>query len=174
MRILIATACCCCLLLTGVPSAAAAEEAAPMASPVSADHPSHGALAILGSLGWLEGNWVGGGFEATYSSPKGGVMVSMSKYYEDGMCVFVDFERWEAVDGKILMTPSPMGHASVSFTLVGFDPAVRRLRVENLEHDWPTSITYELLEPDLLRVIAAGPGEGGAEQVETMDLQRVP
>ena len=61
---------------------------------------------------------------------------------------------------------------SVPFTLKNYDQKIKKAVFENKEHDFPTSISYELTAPDNLTILVAGPGEGG-EKVLKVNLTRV-
>ena len=60
----------------------------------------------------------------------------------------------------IILTPYPGGKQSVPFELVDFDPVAKKAKFENLEHDFPTDITYELIETGKLKITVAGPQNG--------------
>lgn len=163
---LLRLACCILLLLSGI--AIAADE--PVAATVP-DTPTNSAgWPIMESMTWLEGTWTGDGFETIYSSPKGGVIVSVSKFYDDGICVLYEFERWDIADGQVRMTPYPGGKESVSFTLVDFDPSIKRARFENPAHDWPTSLSYERVSETGLLIELAGPDDEGGVHEERFEL----
>lgn len=102
--------------------------------------------ADLAALGWLAGEWrgdVGGDvFVTTYTSPEGGLVLSVSKTLHEGQAVFHEFERFEVKGNAVVLTPYPGGKASVPFTLQAFDPAVPKARFVNAKHDFPTEITY--------------------------------
>src|SRR5215207_7078337 len=127
-------------------------------------------------LSWLEGVWQGkiGGrdFEARYSGPDGGQVLSASKYSENGVAAGFEFERVEEVDGTLALTPFPEGKSSVTFTLAELDPTLRRAVFENLGHDFPTRISYQRVADNKLTILVSGPGEDGKEQVLTYSLER--
>lgn len=121
----------------------------------------------LASLAWLAGRWRGpvgdGTWEATYTTPEGDKILGMSKELgPEGLRLF-EFERFEVVDGAVVLTPYPGGRTpAVWFTLTGYDPAVRRAAFENPEHDFPTRIVFASPEPDLLHIVVTGPaGDDG-------------
>jgi hypothetical protein len=126
-------------------------------------------------LSWLEGSWQGdfegNPFEAHYTSPEGGSILSMSKeFLKDGRC-WIEFERFTISGDSVLLTPYPQGEKSVSFVLTGHDPSVKKAVFENKAHDFPTDITYEMTAPDSLRILVAGPGKDG-RKVLTLRLAR--
>ena len=76
-------------------------------------------------LKWLEGTWRGqiGGrdFEARYSGPDGGQILSASKYTEAGKAAGFEFERFEEQGDSVVLTPFPEGKSSVAFRLAELD-----------------------------------------------------
>jgi uncharacterized protein DUF6265 len=127
-------------------------------------------------LTWLEGVWRGkiGGkdFEAHYTGPDGGQILSASKYTEDGKPAGFEFERFEQRGDTLILTPFPEGMSSLSFPLAEYDGKSKRAVFENLAHDFPTRISYQRVAKNRLRILISGPGEDGREQVLTYDLNR--
>lgn len=130
---------------------------------------------IIKQLGWLEGKWSGtfedNPFEAIYSSPKGGVILSISKEFgEKGPC-FIEFEKIEYWEDNVFLTPYPGGEKSDKFDLVDYDPEVQKAHFRNPEHDFPTDIIYERTA-DSLHITAGGKNSAGqlAEFVVRMGL----
>jgi hypothetical protein len=130
----------------------------------------------ISDLSWLEGTWrgsVGGrSFEAHYTSPEGGQILSASKYTEDGKPAGFEFERFEQRGDTLVLTPFPEGKSSADFPIADYDPRGRRAVFENLAHDFPTRISYQRSAKDRLTILVSGPGEDGQEQVLTYALQR--
>lgn len=122
------------------------------------------ASGLIATLGWLAGNWEGDfegvPFACHYTTPKGGVILSVSKEFRQDKSCFYEFEKFEALDNNIVMTPYPAGNISVPFTLIDYNPKIKKAVFENKDHDFPTSITYELAAPDNLTILVAGPAEG--------------
>jgi hypothetical protein len=131
---------------------------------------------LLSELSWLEGSWRGsiGGreFLAHYTGAEGGQILSASKYTEAGKPAGFEFERFEQRGDSLVLTPFPEGKASVSFSLVEYDPQHRRAVFENLAHDFPTRISYHRPERNRLTILVSGPAEDGKEQVLTYSLIR--
>jgi Domain of unknown function (DUF6265) len=130
----------------------------------------------ISDLAWLEGTWRGSigsrQFEARYSGPDGGQILSASKYTQDGAAAGFEFERFEQQDDSLVLTPFPEGKSSVSFPLSEYDAKARHAVFENLAHDFPTRISYQRVGRDRLIIIVSGPGEDGNEQVVTYALTR--
>ncbi len=107
------------LLLPAVGALALATFADPPA-PVGPAEPPKGVAA----LAWLEGQWqsADGKWEACYSSPLGGEIVSATKKIEDGKVTLFDFERFRDVDGVVVLMPFPHGKAGTECVsiLTGF------------------------------------------------------
>ncbi|HEV8453741.1 MAG TPA: DUF6265 family protein [Gemmatimonadales bacterium] len=127
-------------------------------------------------LAWLEGIWQGKigerEFEARYSGADGGQVLSASKYAKDGMAAGFEFERFEELDGTLVLTPFPEGKSSVTFKLAELEPRSRRVVFENLAHDFPTRLSYQRVADNKLTILVSGPGEDGKEQVLTYSLTR--
>lgn len=131
---------------------------------------------VLKSLGWLEGRWrgptgEGESFEAIYSSPDGGVILSINKSFAGEQVTFVEFERFEVADGKVVMTPFPDGQRACTFTLIEHDAAARRAVFANPKNDFPSRIVYERVEQDGLRIHVEGT-QGGQPMKLLLDLRR--
>jgi Domain of unknown function (DUF6265) len=125
-------------------------------------------------LVWLEGTWQGKigerDFEARYSGTDGGQVLSASKYTKEGVAAGFEFERFEELDGTLVLTPFPEGKSSVTFKLAELDPKSRRAVFENLAHDFPTRVSYQRVADNKLTILVSGPGEDGLEQVLTYSL----
>lgn len=133
---------------------------------------------VLRSLGWLEGRWRGPtgslgdeSFEAIYSSPDGGVILSVNKSFAGEQVTFVEFERFEVANGKVVMTPFPDGQRACTFTLVEHDATARRAVFANPANDFPGRIVYERVDADGLRIHVEGT-QGGEPMKLLLDLRR--
>lgn len=126
----------------------------------------------LASLSWLAGTWRSDEFEATYTTPHGGMILSASKFMQEGKAVYMDFERIQVIDGVVTLTPYPGGKESVPFKLTGYDAKVKKAVFRNPEHDFPTELRYELASQDNLVIHVAGMQEG-KETVMKIDMRRV-
>lgn len=155
------------------PAFAAAQEGAP------AD-PQAPAAVKLDDLGWLEGSWSGEvkgagattRFEAHYTAPQGGVILGSSKAFKpDGKMSWFEFERFELRDGALRVTPYPNGKASVTFTLVEYDPAAKKAVFANPEHDYPNRITYQRAAGDRLVLVVAGESKDAPVMEFTLSRQ---
>jgi hypothetical protein len=132
----------------------------------------------ISDLSWLEGTWRGriGGrdFEARYSSPEGGLILSASKYTAKGKAVGFEFERFAEKDAAVVLTPYPDGKESpATFRLTDFNQKSRRAVFENPAHDFPTKISYQRVSEDSLTILVSGPGKDGKERVIRYELRRV-
>jgi hypothetical protein len=135
-----------------------------------ADPPAAEAPKGIAALGWLEGSWrsadeKGTVWEACYSSPEGGEIVSATKQIKGGKVTLYDFERFREVDGKVVLTPFPHGRASVDFTMAETpsrpgDPAPKRAIFVNLEHDFPQRMKYELTADGRLEITLVADKDG--------------
>lgn len=125
--------------------------------------------AKVADLAWLEGSWTGKAddgavWEAVYTAPSGGEVVSASKEMKDGKVAMFDFERFFEKGGKVVMVPFPWGRQSVEFPLTEFDAAARRAVFENPAHDFPRRFRYERVADDKLEIELAG--DMGGNQVK--------
>lgn len=129
----------------------------------------------IAALAWMAGDWVGtmGGtrFEALYTDPAGGTILSTSKHFRGDAVGFFEFERFVEQDGEVVLVPYPAGRASVEFRLVDFDPAVRRARFVNPEHDFPQELTYALDDDGVFRIVLTGERRGAPSRLE-VELRR--
>lgn len=132
---------------------------------------------ILPTLDWLAGHWEGtfGGhfFETHYTSPDGGMILSVSKQIRRGRVSLFEMEQFVERAGEVVLTPYPFGKASRDlFRLVDYDSSIKKAKFVSPEHDFPTEISYELVSADRLRIVVAG--LSGERRVEiTADLKRV-
>jgi uncharacterized protein DUF6265 len=134
-------------------------------------HPS------ISDLTWLEGTWRGRvgtrDFEARYSGPEGGIILSASKYSTNGRPAGFEFERFQEKDGHVVLTPYPDGKESpATFRLTDLDQKTRRAVFENPKHDFPTKISYQRVADDSLTILVSGPGKGGKENIIRYELRR--
>jgi hypothetical protein len=131
----------------------------------------------VSNLSWLEGVWRGRigarDFEAHYTAPDGGVVLSASKYTANGKAAGFEFERFDTKDGTVVLTPYPEGKESpATFRLTSLDQKARRAVFENPSHDFPTRISYQRVAEDSLTILVSGPGKGGKESVIRYQLAR--
>lgn len=109
--------------------------------------PAHGTeLNDINALSWMSGSWVGSfhgrPMEAQYSSANGGVIVGYTKIYNGDQSEFFEFEKFQVVDGRIELSPSPFGHQGVPFAIQSI--SATKAVFENPQHDFPNRIIYEL------------------------------
>lgn len=108
------------------------------------------AAASLSDLSYMSGCWRGklakgeGTIEERYTPPTAGLMLGTSQVVENGRTGFFEFIKIEQQGDDVVMTPMPMGKASVGFKLVRFEG--KRAVFENREHDFPKRIIYGLRE----------------------------
>ena len=121
-------------------------------------------VVSIDDLAWLAGDWrgdfEGNPFECHYTTPQGGVILSVSKEFQGENRCFAEFEKFEAKDSGLILTPYPGGRQSVPFILVDYNPDFKKAKFENKEHDFPTDITYEITEPDKMLITVAGSQDG--------------
>ncbi len=125
----------------------------------------------VASLSWLSGEWEMEGFKAHYTTPEGGQIFSVSRYFKDGKVSFFEFEHFYIKEGDLFVTPYPKGEKSDAFKLVNFDPAVKKAVFQNPDHDWPKELSYERISEDRLLILVSGP-QDGTMRIEKFDLKR--
>lgn len=128
------------------------------------------------NLAFLAGRWKGtfdhGEWEAVYTSPCGGELLSANKELRDGRVVMIEFEHFRMVDGKLVLTPFPHGKRSnASFALTHFDPKARRAVFANPEHDFPSQIVYHRAAEDRLVIEVSGAQDGRPTRL-MLDLRK--
>jgi hypothetical protein len=95
----------------------------------------------LMALGWLAGTWRNDACEAHYSSPDGGLILSHTKFFQDGKLASFELERFEVRGNQVVEVPAPNGVPSpVVFTLTAL--VGQRAVFENPGHDFPCWICY--------------------------------
>lgn len=131
----------------------------------------------IAQLHWLEGTWRGmlgeNTFEATYTSPEGGQILSISKELLPDGSAFVEFERFHTVDSFVVMTPYPGGRESVPFTMTALGDEDQQARFSNPDHDFPNDIIYTAFGRDSLHIEVTGLDDNGRRQGFTVKLERV-
>jgi hypothetical protein len=131
--------------------------------------------ADLSACTWLAGTWSGqisdGTFEARYSLPQDGMIMSFSRLIKEGEVAFHEFEIFDSDEQSAFLQPYPGGKPAARFRLVSHDPQARRLVFENPQNDFPTRIVYERPSDDRL-VITLNDPHSGSEKVEIFDLTK--
>ena len=121
-------------------------------------------VSIINDMNWLEGNWQGEfeghEFEAYYTKPRGGVIISVSKELDSDSSCFFEFEKFEAIGDSVYMTPYPNGKQSNPFALIEYNAEARSAVFENKLHDFPTRFVYHLVAQDSLKITVIGTNDG--------------
>ena len=129
---------------------------------------------FVASLSWLAGTWRGpmgsGEYEAYYSTPDGGRVLSENRMLKDGKTMFYEFESWSILDGVVVMQPYPGGKQAASFKLT--DISERKAVVENPKNDFPSRIVYHRKADDRLVITLSDP-HGGSPKQQVFNLKRV-
>jgi hypothetical protein len=115
----------------------------------------------IAALAWLQGSWRSDGghstWEAAYTGPEGGEVVSASKEISGGKVVTYDFERFYEKDGKVIFSPYPHGKkSSHEFPLESLDAAAKKAVFANPANDFPSRFTYHRAADDRLVVTLEG------------------
>lgn len=150
-------------LLLGVLTLACAACGAPEVAPLpGSDDPR------LGHLAWLVGTWEarseGRLTVEFWRPPRGGVMLGGSQTIEDegrGETVFYEQLRIEAREDGVYYVATPRGAPPTAFEQTRV--AGRRVTFENPQHDFPTTISYELSAEGLRARISGSSGGARGE-----------
>jgi hypothetical protein len=130
------------------------------------------AIAAVESLSWMAGSWhgefMGGRFEATYTSGAGGKLLSTSKSFEGTQVGFFEFEVFEARNEDVVLTPHPMGRAAESFKLTKSDG--KKAVFENPAVEFPRKLVYQIVDERL--VITLTGDQNGKPTKWVFDLRR--
>ena len=113
----------------------------------------------------------GGRFEAHYSTPDGGRILSHSRLFADGRERYYEFEVFEPHGELVQLLPFPKGKPATGFMLKSHDPVARKASFENPDKDFPTRIVYERVADDNLVITLSDPF-GDSEKIEIFDLRR--
>jgi hypothetical protein len=127
-------------------------------------------------LDFLAGEWRGemwgGTFEAYYSTPEGGKVLSHSRLIREEKVVFYEFEVFEDASGGVMLQPYPGGKRAVGFPVSEVDDINRKAIFENPDKDYPTRIVYHRVAEDRLVITLSDP-HGGSDKTEVFDLERL-
>jgi len=122
----------------------------------------------VANLAWLSGCWEGNyangrTVSEQWMKPLGNVMMGMSRTVKDGKTIAFENVRLEqADDGSINYIANPSGQQEARFRLVGL--AGTKVVFENLQHDYPQRIIYELVSPDSLSARIEGTIDGKTKE----------
>lgn len=130
----------------------------------------------LQALSFLSGDWIGpspkGLWEAHYTLPDGGMMLSTNKEYIEGRGVTAyEFEKFLVQEGEVVVWPYPMGRRTVAFALTALDVADRRAVFENHEHDFPQRIEYWRRDAKTLEIYVSAPKPEDPDKQHGFKLQ---
>ena len=133
------------------------------------------AASELADMGWLAGEWSGdmwgGRFEAYYTTPEGGKIISHSKLMKGEEESFFEFEVFEPRGKGVFLQPFPGGRKAGGFELVEHVEADRRAVFENPDKDYPTRIVYHRTSEDELVITLSDP-HGGSDKTDRFVLAR--
>lgn len=125
------------------------------------------------NLDWFVGHWCseanGQFIEEQWLSPRGDILLGLSRTVKGAKTASFEFLRIEWKDGVASYLAQPQGQPPVAFkqTAGGADWA----KFENPAHDFPTRVEYRRTKGGLYAEIA-GPGEGGKEMKIAFDYKQ--
>jgi len=129
----------------------------------------------LTSLSWLAGHWMseqnGVKTEEVWLAPAGGFLLGMNRTAPASGKGSFEFLRIEQRKDEIVYVASPGGRGATDFPLADFGE--RFVQFENLEHDFPQRIRYELDAAGALHARVSG-DIGGQEQAQEWTWKRAP
>lgn len=124
------------------------------------------------NLDWFVGHWCsesdGRFIEEQWLSPRGDILLGLSRTVKGGKTANFEFLRIEWRDGVPHYIAQPQGEPPVTFTRTAGGPDW--VRFENPSHDFPTRVEYRRTKDGLYAEIA-GPGEGGKELTIPFDYR---
>ncbi len=129
--------------------------------------------AAIQALDFLAGSWSGpmwgATFEAWYSTPEGGKVLSSSLLLSEGNVHFWEFEKFEIRRGNVWVQPFPKGQPAASFELVELDVEGQKATFDCPTNDFPSRIVYEKNDEGHLVITLSDP-HNGTPKVEVFDL----
>lgn len=121
-----------------------------------------------GSLGWLAGCWerrTGGVVtEEQWMTPRGGMVLGMSRTVPDGGAVEYEWMRIEESKGRLQFVAQPGGGNPTVFRAA--DSSTTVLRFENPAHDFPQRIIYRAAGADSLLARIEGTNGGKTRGID--------
>jgi hypothetical protein len=145
-----------CLLLCDLATLSSASERTPSMNNTA---PS------IESLHWLAGCWAGeikGTYvEECWMEPRGGMMPGVNRSVKNGKAVFFEYLRIEESPEGLVYIASPMGKSPTVFTLKSSEN--KTFVFENLAHDFPQRIIYQLAGEGTLKARVEGMFKGRLE-----------
>lgn len=109
--------------------------------------PAVAAEPVVDDLAWMGGHWSDGEVEELWLSPKGNLMLGLSRTVRKNGRVAFEFIRIARTDKGIAYIAQPGGKPPTPFTLVESKPG--RAVFTNPGHDFPKRIVYELRDGKL-------------------------
>ncbi|MCU0612225.1 MAG: DUF6265 family protein [Candidatus Eisenbacteria bacterium] len=136
---------------------------------------AQGAPASIERLAWLSGCWerAGAGFsiQEQWMSPKGGMMVGMSRTVTGSRTLEYEYLRIEEQEGKLIYVAMPSGQTETSFTQIELTDST--VVFTNPDHDFPQHVSYRCLADG--NILAQIDGDiGGDHKTVDFPLRRVP
>jgi len=124
--------------------------------------------AVIDSLKWLSGSWVGDAdgthTEECWMEPAGGIMLGMNRGVSKSGNVFFEYLRIQKTPEGIAYIASPMGKTATAFHLLSQEKG--KVVFENLKHDYPQRIIYQLEADGTLKARIEGLVKGKLETCE--------
>jgi hypothetical protein len=97
--------------------------------------------------------------------PLGDMMMGMSRTVKQGKTIAYEHLRLQQTDGDTIeYVARPSGQAEASFRLLTYEHLTATF--ENLRHDFPQRITYQLVSPDSLLARIEGTIDGKIRRSE--------
>ena len=119
-------------------------------------------------LSWIAGCWESvdpkRGVEEQWMAPRGGTMLGIGRTVRDGKLVEYELVLLREEEGRLAYQAHPSGQASAVFLSKEVGP--KRVVFENLAHDFPQRVGYELVGDDALTAWIEGPSKGANKRIE--------
>ena len=132
------------------------------------------ASASIHDLSWISGHWTGTykglSIEAQYSSSNGNLILGSTKMVNPQEKVaFYEFEEIAQDGNNMILRALPFGKPGADFPMK--EQSRNRVVFENLNHDFPTRIIYELKSDGMLLARIEGKLNGQPHFEEFMFLK---
>lgn len=120
-------------------------------------------------VSWLQGAWVnessGRRTEEHWIAPRGGTMLGLSRTIAGDRTVAFEYLRIEARGDDLVFLASPGGRCPATpFTLSSI--STDRVVFENLEHDFPQRIIYQIAPDGTMKARIEGTSRGQEKHME--------
>ncbi len=129
---------------------------------------------------WLAGTWryerpSGSVTEERWTAPRAGLMLGISQTWRGERTAEFEYLRLEAdPSAGLRLVALPSGQNETTFALEKVDRASGEWLFANLQHDFPTRISYRRESADTMVATVTGPAGDGSTRGFSLTFRRVP